>query len=115
VLQYLRPGLSSEQVLGTSSFAPTAKQVLQETSGALGFGSIAAQQTAELDVAVSGALVGSPATASPLGSLGSAAPTWSACVPAANTVRVRVTNVGTTAVTPAGVQWTVGVILPTLA
>lgn len=115
VLQYLRPGFSSEQVLGPSSFAPTAKQVLQETTGALGFGSIAAQQTAELDVAVSGALVGSPATASPLGSLGSAALTWSAYVPVANTVRVRVTNVGTAAVTPASIQWTVGVILPTPA
>jgi hypothetical protein len=109
VLQYLRTD-SRTFVAAGSNFAPAFRQAL-EVQAALNFGIVPAQGSVDQAVAIAGAVVGSAASASPLGALPGGL-TWSAYVSAAGMVTVRVSNVAATAASVGSTQWAVGVILP---
>lgn len=78
-------------------------------SGGLNFSSIAARSCRDSSIPVTGADVGSAASASPGGNLG-ANLFWSAWVSATGSVTVRVCNLSAAAVTPAAVGWKVQVM-----
>jgi hypothetical protein len=78
-------------------------------SGGLSFPSIAARSCHDSAISVSGADIGSAASASPGGNIGTNL-FWSAWVNAAGSVTVRVCNLGGAAVTPSAVSWKVEVM-----
>lgn len=78
-------------------------------SGGLSFSSIAARSCRDSSIPVTGADVGSAASASPGGNLGSNL-FWSAWVSATGSVTVRVCNLSAAAVTPAALSWKVQVM-----
>lgn len=76
---------------------------------ALSFGSIAARTCRDSSISVPGADQGSAASASPSGDIG-AGLTWSAWVPAAGSVTVRVCNLNASTATPSALNWKVQVV-----
>lgn len=83
---------------------------ISTTSGVIDFGSIAAQTTAAIDVAVSGAAVGDTVVVTPFGGL-SGGIMYNALISASNTVAIRLANITAGPIDPdgAGLNWRIDI------